>query len=44
MRGYAFDELGLDLIPGNGLLPACVPAAFGTWLLLLERYGTAAAA
>ncbi|HTT50413.1 MAG TPA: gamma-glutamyltransferase [Streptosporangiaceae bacterium] len=35
----AFSELGLDLIPGNGLLPACVPAAFGTWLLLLERYG-----
>ncbi len=35
----AFTELGLDLIPGNGLLPACVPAAFGTWLLLLQRYG-----
>ena len=35
----AFSEMGLDLIPGNGLLPACVPAAFGTWLLLLQRYG-----
>jgi gamma-glutamyltranspeptidase / glutathione hydrolase len=35
----AFGEMGLDLIPGNGLLPACVPAAFGTWLLLLQRYG-----
>ncbi len=35
----AFREMGLDLIPGNGLLPACVPAAFGTWLLLLQRYG-----
>jgi gamma-glutamyltranspeptidase / glutathione hydrolase len=36
----AFDSLGLDLVPGTGLLAACVPAAFGTWLLLLERYGT----
>jgi len=35
-----FAELGLDLVPGTGLLAACVPAAFGTWLLLLERYGT----
>jgi gamma-glutamyltranspeptidase/glutathione hydrolase len=35
-----FAGLGLDLIPGTGLLAACVPAAFGTWLLLLERYGT----
>ncbi len=35
-----FSDLGLDLVPGTGLLAACVPAAFGTWLLLLERYGT----
>jgi gamma-glutamyltranspeptidase / glutathione hydrolase len=35
-----FDGLGLDLVPGTGLLAACVPAAFGTWMLLLERYGT----
>jgi gamma-glutamyltranspeptidase / glutathione hydrolase len=35
-----FADLGLDLIPGTGLLAACVPAAFGTWMLLLERYGT----
>ena len=35
-----FASLGLDLIPGTGLLAACVPAAFGTWMLLLERYGT----
>jgi gamma-glutamyltranspeptidase/glutathione hydrolase len=35
-----FAGLGLDLIPGTGLLAACVPAAFGTWMLLLERYGT----
>jgi gamma-glutamyltranspeptidase / glutathione hydrolase len=36
----AFSALGLDLVPGSGLLAACVPAAFGTWMLLLERYGT----
>jgi gamma-glutamyltranspeptidase/glutathione hydrolase len=36
----AFSALGLDLVPGTGLLAACVPAAFGTWMLLLERYGT----
>jgi gamma-glutamyltranspeptidase/glutathione hydrolase len=36
----AFTGLGLDLIPGSGLLPACVPAAFGTWLLLLRRHGS----
>jgi gamma-glutamyltranspeptidase / glutathione hydrolase len=35
----AFGALGLDLVPGTGLLAACVPAAFGTWMLLLERYG-----
>jgi gamma-glutamyltranspeptidase / glutathione hydrolase len=36
----AFGELGLDLIPGSGLLAACVPGAFGAWLLLLREYGT----
>jgi gamma-glutamyltranspeptidase / glutathione hydrolase len=35
----AFAELGLDLAPGAGLLPACVPAAFGTWMLLLASRG-----
>jgi gamma-glutamyltranspeptidase/glutathione hydrolase len=34
-----FAELGLDLVPGAGLLPACVPAAFGTWMLLLASRG-----
>jgi gamma-glutamyltranspeptidase/glutathione hydrolase len=33
----AFGELGLDLVPGAGLLPACVPATFGTWMLLAAR-------
>lgn len=35
-----FVGLGLDLVPGTGLLPATVPGAFGAWLLLLERWGT----
>jgi len=38
----AFAALGLDLVPGTGLLAACVPAAFGTWMLLLRDYGTMA--
>jgi gamma-glutamyltranspeptidase/glutathione hydrolase len=37
-----FASLGLDLVPGTGLLAACVPAAFGTWMLLLQRYGSLA--
>ncbi len=36
----AFGDLGLTLVPGSGLLAACVPAAFGTWMLLLARHGT----
>jgi gamma-glutamyltranspeptidase / glutathione hydrolase len=35
----AFGALGLDLVPGDGLLASCVPAAFGTWMLLLQHYG-----
>src|SRR5579871_682244 len=37
----AFAALGLDLIPGNGLLAACVPGAFGAWMLLLRDHGAA---
>jgi gamma-glutamyltranspeptidase/glutathione hydrolase len=35
-----FRELGLDLIPGTGLLAACVPGAFDAWTRLLRDYGT----
>ena len=35
-----FDSLGLGQIPGSGLLPACVPGAFGAWLRLLGEFGT----
>jgi len=34
------DELGLDMVPGTGLLAACVPGMFDTWMLLLRDYGT----
>lgn len=35
-----FAELGLDLIPGTGLLPAVVPGAFDAWALMLRDWGT----
>jgi gamma-glutamyltranspeptidase/glutathione hydrolase len=35
-----FRELGLDLIPGTGLLAAAVPAAFDAWMRLLRDWGT----
>ena len=36
----AFRGLGLEQVPGIGLLPATVPAAFGAWLSLLRDHGT----
>lgn len=35
-----FEALGLDLIPGTGMLAPCVPGAFGAWLTLLRDWGT----
>lgn len=35
-----FIDLGIDLMPGTGLLSATVPGAFGAWMLLAERWGT----
>src|SRR5438105_13788221 len=35
-----YRELGHELVPGVGLLAACVPGAFGGWLLLLREFGT----
>lgn len=35
-----YTGLGLDIVPGTGLLAATVPGAFGGWLLMLERWGT----
>ena len=33
-------ENGIDLIPGDGYLPACVPAVVDTWATAVARYGT----
>jgi gamma-glutamyltranspeptidase/glutathione hydrolase len=33
-------ELGLDLVPGTGFLPAMVPGAFDAWALMLRDWGT----
>src|SRR5207245_1202656 len=35
-----FRENRIDLIPGDGLLPAMVPAVVGTWTEALARFGT----
>jgi len=35
-----FRGLGLDLIPGTGLLATCVPGAFDAWMRLLLEHGT----
>jgi gamma-glutamyltranspeptidase / glutathione hydrolase len=32
--------LGLDIVPGTGLLPACVPGTFESYMLILRDYGT----
>jgi len=36
----AYRDLGLDLVPGTGLLAATVPGAFGAWMLMLRDLGT----
>ncbi|MBU6498602.1 MAG: gamma-glutamyltransferase family protein [Rhodospirillales bacterium] len=35
-----FAALGLDLVPGTGLLPAVVPGAFDAWATMLRDWGT----
>jgi gamma-glutamyltranspeptidase / glutathione hydrolase len=35
-----FYALGLDVVPGSGLLAACVPGTFETWMMLLRDFGT----
>lgn len=35
-----FADLGLSLVPGTGLLAACIPGAFDAWMLLLRGRGT----
>jgi gamma-glutamyltranspeptidase/glutathione hydrolase len=36
----SIQALGLNDIPGTGLLAACVPGAFGGWMALLRDHGT----
>jgi len=33
-------HLGLDIVPGTGLLPACVPGTFETYMMILRDHGT----
>ena len=35
-----FHTAGHELVPGTGLLAACVPGAFDGWMLLLREFGT----
>ncbi|QDY70984.1 gamma-glutamyltransferase family protein [Qingshengfaniella alkalisoli] len=35
-----YKSLGLDLIPGSGLLATVVPGAFDGWMLMLRDHGT----
>jgi gamma-glutamyltranspeptidase/glutathione hydrolase len=35
-----YHAIGLDMVPGTGLLPAVVPGAFDAWMLLLRDFGT----
>jgi len=35
-----FRNEGINLIPGDGLLPATVPGAFDAWLMVLLEFGT----
>ena len=34
------EHLGLDIVPGTGLLPACIPGTFETFMMVLRDYGT----
>ncbi|WP_298855015.1 gamma-glutamyltransferase family protein [uncultured Ruegeria sp.] len=36
----AFRALGIDQIPGTGLLATAIPGAFDAWMLMLRDYGT----
>src|ERR1700680_170580 len=34
------DHLGLDIVPGTGLLPACIPATFEPYMMILRDFGS----
>jgi len=35
-----FRQMGIDVIPGDGMLATCVPDAVSTWITALARFGT----
>jgi gamma-glutamyltranspeptidase/glutathione hydrolase len=35
-----FRALGLQMVPGSGLLAACVPGTLETWMMMLRDFGT----
>ena len=35
-----YKSLGLDLVPGTGLLAPCIPGSFDAFMLMLRDYGT----
>src|SRR5215831_1984239 len=35
-----YRSLGLDMMPGTGLLAACVPGMFDAWMMVLRDFGT----
>jgi gamma-glutamyltranspeptidase/glutathione hydrolase len=35
-----YRSLGLDMVPGTGLLAACIPGPFDAFMLMLRDYGT----
>jgi gamma-glutamyltranspeptidase/glutathione hydrolase len=37
---YYRGHLGLDMVPGTGLLPACIPGTFETYMMVLRDFGT----
>jgi gamma-glutamyltranspeptidase / glutathione hydrolase len=34
------DHLGLDIVPGTGLLAACIPGSFESYMMILRDHGT----
>lgn len=36
----AYRDLGLEIVPGTGLLAAVVPGAFDAWMLMFRDYGS----
>ena len=39
-KDLLFEKLKVKMIPGDGFLPATVPAAFGSWAFALQKFGT----